>query len=239
MRVRPPRGARCSSLPVWALEMSPSGSCSAASCAAPNWARRCCRSASPYPFSPATRCPRLPTHLTRSSSCSRSRARRRTPSAGRSASRSAWSCSRWWRRTGRTCTPTRAVAGTTRSPRSTSAGRPGSRSPQRCWSTTCSPSLSRSPRGCRTQPRPSPRFQAMRPPQRASSCSSSLPSTCGVCGSRERSSRYRPTGSCSASSLWRCTARCALPRAPFQTSRAPTSSSSPLRATAVRSPRPR
>ena len=58
--------------------MSPSGSCSAASSAARSWARPCCRSASRYPSSPATRCPRWPTRRRGLHHARRSPGRRRT-----------------------------------------------------------------------------------------------------------------------------------------------------------------
>ena len=140
--------------PTWASATSPSGSCSAASCAARSSARRCCPSASRCRSSPATRCRRWPTRPTRSSSCSRvagvvgvrlsleDRHRRRARDAHRGRVVPAERARLPQRR--------RRLRGRHRQPR---ADAPGSPWPARCSSTTCSPSRCRSPRACRTPPR--------------------------------------------------------------------------------------
>ena len=132
----------------------------AASCAAPSWARPCCPSASRCRCSPATRCPRWPTPRTRSSSCCRSPARRRTSGPWKIgiavAARDAHGGGVLPAERARLPERRRRLRGRDRQPR---PQRRASPSPARCWSTTCSPWRCRSRRA--------PQYAAVRDPVRS------------------------------------------------------------------------
>ena len=213
----------------WVSATSPSGSCSAASSAAPSWARRCCPSASPS---------RL---RQRRALLGRLRPRRdlHHAVAGRRVGvrlvvedrhrRRAGDARPWWRRTARPCTPTpvgrRRLRGRHGQPRPRP---PASRSPARCSSTTCSPSRCRSRRARST------------PPRRSRALSGHEATFATVAGGpaggdeparhprvRARSSRSRPTPSWSPSSACAPTGCCSWPPATCPRSRAPTSTIAP------------
>ena len=213
----------------WVSAMSPSGSCWAASCAAPSWARPCCPSASRCPSSPATRSRRWPTHRTRSSSCCRWRARRRTSGRWKIgiavALVMAAVVASYRQNVHAYPSRRRRLRGRDRQPR---PQRRASRWPARCSSTTCSPWRCRSRRARSTPRRRSPRSAATRRRRRRRWCCCSM--AMNLRGVRESghvlrdpdlrlhgraSSACAPTGCCAAAR-----------RRPAARSRAPTSRSS-------------